>query len=286
MVSLNIGLGFNLGGKQSVSNGGASDADAILYLEALEIAGTSPTSSQVTAIDNFFIAAKANGYYSKLKNFKFPVWGVASSNAVDMVGGTGGTFNGAMTHANGYIQGDDSTAYLDMGTSPAAIGMSDSDGFLCALIYSATSAGIDGIMACRDSGLLGECQLSIVNLATEQGKISNGPVITNATISTVTSAEGIFTVNRTSPTSMRMTHLDSSGLTYGANQGTDTTGNAIASSNMYCMAGNNAGSGIYIASDYQVGFAIMGVGFSDAEVDLLTADLKTLWETVTGLTIP
>ena len=69
----------------------------------------------------------------------------------------------------------------------------------------------------------------------------------------------------------------------GSNTISDTT--TPSTSSMAVMARNDQ-SGVSEHSNARIGASFMGLGLSVADADAFTLNLKTLWETCTGLTLP
>jgi hypothetical protein len=94
---------------------------------------------------------------------------------------------------------------------------------------------------------------------------------------------GIYTVSRTATNAIEMRRR----ITAGAIQLASGTSTTIGAStrNLYAMASNYATiASIFNSSSF--GLYGAGLGMSSATQDQLSASLKTMWEGVTGLTLP
>jgi hypothetical protein len=122
---------------------GALDPDAKAYIAAVETAGATVSGGQKAAINTFFKTGKSEGWYSNIKRLYLPIWAAAAPNAIDMIDLGSGTFNGGVTHAAGYVQGNGSTGYFDTGSTATAKGLSDAScslGFIAAGTLNASVA--------------------------------------------------------------------------------------------------------------------------------------------------
>jgi len=242
------------------------DPDAAAYIAAVEAAGATVTGAQRTAIDTFYLAAKADSYYTSLKRLYLPIWGVTAANAIDMISLTSGTFNGGVTHGAGFVQGNGTTGYFDFGVSPIAQGLSVGDHFLIALSYTAETDGLECIVGASD----GSGDLSLFNYLYDSGtdRINYGAVITTGVIigSQIGSDKKVF---------RRLT----SGFTTLESRTIAPAGSVSAS--MYSIA-----RGTQWHCDNKLGLYGIGLGLSAATATNFSTHLKNLWETCTGLTLP
>jgi hypothetical protein len=108
------------------------------YIADITAKGATVTAPQQAAISTFMSDEIAAGRWDGIKRFYFPVWGVAEANAVCMKSLTSCTFNGAFTHAAGYIQGGYSK-YISLGTTLAALGLSASSHYFAGLFKTAVT---------------------------------------------------------------------------------------------------------------------------------------------------
>lgn len=98
------------------------DANALAYFTAVTAAGGSFTLAQKTGINNFFVGAKADGWYSKMDRFYINTGGNIASAAIDIITTnprvavnspiyttTGTSYNGTNSYFRADIQVDQST---------------------------------------------------------------------------------------------------------------------------------------------------------------------------------
>jgi len=257
----------------------STDPDAEAYFALIEAAGAAPNAAQKTVISDFYIAAKAEGYYTSLKRLYLPIWGVAAANAIDMIGGTSGTWNGGVTHGAGFVQGDGTTGYFDFAISPNSLGLNDSSSLSFALVKTApTGSGFNGILSAYVAGT-NRTQLYVFDNEVQSHQSGDALVNHSGTRATNT---GIYVANRESTTSLELFSRKTSGLTKHSTNTTSVAGGAASTANISAMA-QGAGA---IPSDGQFGLYGLGLGLSDALVDSFTSHLKNLWESCTGNVLP
>ena len=105
-------------------------AAALSYINKVE---ESATLNQVEkdAINTWFQTAVSDGWYSNIKGMVLTVWGNAAADAVFVnEPATSGTWNGTVTHSDGYVFGDGSTGYFDFGQSPSGWGLDPGEAML------------------------------------------------------------------------------------------------------------------------------------------------------------
>lgn len=259
--------------------GSRTDADAAAYIAAVEAAGATVSGAQASAVNDFYVSAKADNYYTSLKRLYLPIWGVAAANAIDMITGASGTFNGGVTHSAGYVQGNGTTGYFDLGESFTEIGCSDTSvsvfGGLKSEPLTASDATIIGVAPAAGT---------IMQLYTNGGSgdrycVVRGLDNTTSSTSTSNSHTGIF-VGSIDASNRRLTRRDSSGVTNFTNA---TTGGTLPSEDVTAL---RLGAP---AVQYHGGEMILwgvGTSLSQANAEAFTLHLKNLWETATGLTLP
>jgi len=264
-----------------------SDQDAQSYINAVIAAGGSVTAAQETAISEFFIIGKAEGWYWSMKRMYLPIWAAAAPNAIDMVTRASGTFTvSGVTHSAGHVAGDGSTGYFDMNARYDTLGLTVSSGYLFALIYSGTLASLAqvvgaGVAATNKQTVLGQ---SATNGRARFRHSGTGTGSIEAT-STVT---GIISGSRTTGNRSLYRRISSGTSTLISTDAGDN--GSLPESNVYAMAYNNndsaAGSTAAAFSDVQLGSYGFGTGLTSTQNNAFTLALKNLWEACTGLTIP
>ena len=255
-----------------------TDLDAQAFIDSVTIAmGTPPTVTQRTAIDNFVKLEKSGGRWAKHKRIYLPIWENELANAICMKTLTTGTAYD-MAPLPGCIQGDGGAAYFDTNTPINSVGIAAGDCHFWALsleesydvnTYAVigtgnTFTGLRGISAYlafyAGSGavlLLGEPCLGVIS----GSRISGTSSLCKRTISARTVlATGTPAIVTTLP-----------------------LGNVLVAVNDFDDNGNGI---LNDFSSIQFGGFGFGLGLTDAEDSAFTANIKTLWETCTGLTIP
>ena len=271
---MNYSLGNMLGGGMI----GGLDASAKAYINTIVSAGATVTSNQRDAINTFYKSAKTDGYYDQLKRFYLPIWGIAAPNAVDLITTTSGTFVGGVTHSSGYIQGNGSTGYFNMGESPQGVGMvpgSSSTFFLVYQFQATFNVLIQTAPASnRLQGIVRGTGLTQLNAGLNTG-VNITDVIGN----------GIYIESETAVNARYLRKRTTSGaVSLGTNTTTPT--GVYASFNIPALAGQSSASNRYGYSTAQTGGFGVGLAMTTTQADAFTLAYKTLWETCTALTLP
>jgi len=260
----------------------ALDPDAADRISQIETAKGSPmTDTQRGAIDTFLKQEKTSGRWSSHKRIIFPVWGNASANAIDLVTGAVGTWVNGPTHSDGYVQGNGTSQYFNFGTSYNAQGLTLGSAFLWVLSKTATATNNAVLIG---AGSINPSDIYASNSATNTSCrwCGNSPRIDGAAVHS-----GIITFSRSSG-NRSMWRRTTSGRSVLSSSVTGDAGTAVPSSNVFMMATNSSDAGSTPANynNAQIGAAGFGLGLSDSDDAAFTSNLKTLWETVTGLTLP
>ena len=252
-----------------------TDTDAVAYIADVRTAGATVSATQETALNTFYKVAKAGGYYTSLKRIYLPIWAVEAANAIDMISLTSGTFNGGVTHSAGYVEGNGSTGYFDLGIDPATMGVTTDSVILGGLLRTEIGAS-QNIIASREGS--NQCRF---NTSSNNNLYSiNGNTTINDGNSGLT---GILVASFLSG-DVFISKRDSSSTSSLASQ-SYTAGGATPTVNFYAMAVNVNGSSVGHTDD-QFGAWFAGTGMTLANSDDFTLALKNLWETCTGLTLP
>jgi hypothetical protein len=277
---MNYSLGNMLGGGMVAG----LDPDAKSYINAVAATGVTVTQTQKNAINAFVESEKAASRWTLHKRLYLPIWSLASANAIDIVTRASGTFVNSPTHGAGFVQGNGSTSYFDAGISPSSAGFTSTNGSMFSLVYAAdTRVDPRMMMGARDNNApaTGECSLYQSNatvLTTILGRVAAVPVASL----TVIARTGILHSNRNAAQGLLLSHRRASVSRSVAATGTG----AISTFNLSAMA-ITEGAVRALHTNARLGAYGFGLGLSsNAEVDAFTLNLKTLWETCTGLTIP
>jgi len=263
----------------TVSSGGF-DRLAARYIKSVEAANVSVTQTQKNAINSFILAEKKAGRWSSYRRIFLPVWGVASANAIDIITNLSGTFNGSWTHSSGFMKGDGSSGFFNTGISNAGAGMTLNGGSLSVLVYTAdTRTDSREFIGTSDSiNRRGSILQTSSTVVSSQFYNAAAVVSLNPTVRT-----GIFTGTVLSSTSRYIQRRSQAGIEYTERTTSDT--NTASVSNTYIGA-RNANETAVFHTNAAIGAAVMSLGFSNTANEAFTLNLKTLWETCTGLTLP
>lgn len=274
--TLTLGLSI----AQGTSPGIAFDSDAQAIIDALIAQSANPTSGQRTAINDFILTGKADGWYSLLKRLYVPVWASASPNGVDWITRAVGTFTGTVTHAAGYVQSNGTSGYFRTGTAFSTEGLSAADGYIFGLHYTANTTNP---AVCIGSGNTNTSYyfMTTTNATARWCNSASGSSVT-------TTRTGIFSFSRKSGV-RTFWRRATSGRTVLVTA-TNADAGTISASPVLAMANNGTDSaGIFAPQFYddgRKGAYGFGMGMTDAQDSSFTSALKTLWETLTGLTLP
>jgi hypothetical protein len=259
------------------------DTDAAAYIAAVESAlGSSITATQASAINTFYKAEKAAGRYSTHKRLYLPIWANAAANAIDIITLTSGTFSGTVTHGSGFVQGDGSTgsflSNINMRTTfTAAAGGDPSVGSMSVLCYKEdtrnTRAVYWGASNVSDQGVIEQLDNSVSSGRTFSPSVQIANPRTGA----------FFACSRTGKNDRFYQRLTSAGLS--TTRSTVLNGVYAPSSAPRLMARNNNGTAD-LHHNGRFGAAGVSLEMTEAEGADYLSNLKTLWETCTGLTLP
>ena len=265
----------------ALSSGGF-DAMAARYLKAVETAGATVTSTQQTAINDFFKTGKSQGWISSLRRMYLPIWGAAAPNAIDMLTIASGTFVGGVTHGSGFVQGNGTTGYFDFGATPSSLGMTTSGGSCFALVNQADSRTDSRFFIGQTDGSNRRVYLSQIAASAISTTLYNASA---AVTNSLTSRNGIFLGVINAINDRYLKRRGASGVTYTTFNTTNDTSVASTTRSPFVMANNSNGTSSSF-SDARLGAYGLGLGFTSTQGDDFTLALKNLWETSTGLTLP
>lgn len=255
------------------------DADALAYIAAVEAAGATVSPAQKTAINIFIASEKAASRWTAHKRLYLPIWGIANANAICISSLTSGTFSGGVTHASGYAQGNGSTGYFLSNGTLASIGVS-ATGTCGALIRSEVAANT-AIYGVGSSGFAG-VQHSRGGATTRASTFGAG---SGTNVVQPANEAGIMSNTRASTTSHFARVRKTSGVTaLGSNANTASV-QTINFAQVF-MASRYQTDAVINHSAVQAGAWFLSQMITSADVDAFSSNLKTLWETCTGLTLP
>lgn len=246
------------------------------------------TKVKLDALDTFIRTGKSDGWYSSLKRLYLPIWASAAPNAICMTSLTSGTFNGTVTHSTGYVQGDGSTGYFDIGLTPSALGLTTTEAGFFALVNQAGSSGSRSYLSCSDNasnsiycGLATAASGSL--LQSSFGSISNASAIVNVAL-THQATNGVIAGFKSGGTAFIQRRLSSGNSTL-VSETEGWAGTIPTVRNLYALAFNYNGTPVAF-TDARLGSYGVSGGMSSANVTAYTLALKNLWETCTSLSLP
>ena len=264
-------------------NGGSIqglDPAAKAYINAILAAGASVSGGQRQAINNFYKSAKTDGYYSQIKRFYLPIWGIAAPNAVDLITATSGTFVGGVTHGAGFIQGNGSTGYFNLLASPQGVGMVPGSSSTFALVYQAQNT-FNSLLATQPPS---NRYQGIIRGGATTMQILAG--LNSAANATDNNGVGIYIESEIATNSRYLRRRTTSAGSVSLATNTTTPSGVYASFNINALCGQAVTNTRYGFSSAQTGGFGVGLAMTTTQADAFTLAYKTLWETCTGLTLP
>jgi hypothetical protein len=254
------------------------DADAAAVIAALTTAGQSVTAGQQSAINTFFVGGKTPGeaeWFSRVKRMYFFGWNNATASAIDWITRASGSFEGTVTHSAGSVAGNGTNGYFmpDEGGRFGDVGMTSSNAHISYTFVSAFTenkfAGLRGSGSERfrwNTGSDPKFQTTAV-LFTDPGSKTTGV------------AMGVLSGAAAQQAYMR----DSAGLESASN----TNANPASYLNIrpFAMATNNNGTAADFSAQPIGGFGY-GLSMTATQASAYTLARKTLWEALTGLSLP
>jgi len=272
---MNYSLGNMLGRRMALAS---LDPDAKGYIDAVVAAGGTVSGTQRTALNTFYETGKVEGWLPSLKRLYLPIWGVAAPNAICMTSLTSGTFVGGVTHGSGFVKGNGTTGYFDMGISPNTLGMLTTSGHMAALTKVTAGAGARVMIGASDA-LTDRMQMYKASGSIFSRYIESA----DGQISGVASDTGIITSSRT-PGNRRLYRRSTSARSLVAS---NTLPDAVVMPTRNCFAmASSTLIGASFFSDAEFGAYGLGMGMNDAVDEAYSLALKNLWERTTGLTLP
>ena len=249
--------GYNVGG--SVSYG---DPDALAYISALTATGITVSESRNNAITTFIVSEKAAGRWDGIKRLYFPIWGVAAANAICMKSLTSCTFNGAFTHASGYIQGG-VNKYISLGATLSTLGLSVGSHYFAGLFKTAPSGNYKNILTAD----------LVVSYGEESLRVGfGGTSLVDDNSYSPSDVFGIVSYGSQTTLASRYCKVrKASGVTSAYVQGGTISGSFAGTSVL--MLGTASAS----FWDGQCGALVLGTYISTADDLLFTTALNTLW---------
>ena len=269
---MNYSIGNMLGGGMV----GGLDPSAKAYIDAVVAAGATVTLSQKGYINNFIKEEKAASRWTIHKRIYFPIWGVASPNAIDMVSLTSGTFVNSPTMGSGFIKGNATSQYFNINTTLGSLGVTSSDAsYIIGLKAEATATTRANLGALSTLAYLVDFRFDAASgrrlTLLQSDTIAAGSFDTSQ-------RTGVIVATRTSAAQYTV-HNSTSDL------GTKIYAAGVPTVNPYVMARNNNGTPD-IFGNSEIAFFGFGLGLSTSDAKAYALAMKNLWQNCTGLTLP
>jgi len=269
--------------------GSALDPDARAYIAAVEavlpgnnIGAALPNASNPKRIISDFIKTeKAASRWALHKRIFLPIYNNAAASAIDMVGRNVGTFTASgVTHAAGYVQGDGTSGYFASGFIPSSELSDVQNASIGWLAVNAATTGTRshlGSQVSTTQSLSSVC-VSGINLRFDCGNNSQ------STQSLAVADQVGIVISTSFSGRVRQEQRRQSGFSTLADNALIAPG-TLPDIEIYCMARNLAGS-MVLPSNAGYGSWFANTGMSAANSVDFTANLKTLYESLTGLALP
>jgi len=279
-------LGLRMGLNSRQGGGSALDPDARLYIAAVEavlpsnnIATALPNASNPKRIISDFIKAeKAASRWTLHKRIYLPIYANAAASAVDIVSQTSGEFTlSGVTHAAGYVQGDGTSGYFDVKATPSALGQTTASLALSFISKNAELTQTRAVFSAYQS----EFQMADLSSTAIAIQFTPGATQSNATIAGVDQT-GVLIASREG--GQRRVHRRNSAAFSTLLNTTLANSGTMPTINYNIMRSRFGGGGFY--SGRQLGSFGIHMGLTELQADGFSANLKILWESLTGLTLP
>jgi hypothetical protein len=253
-----------------------SDTDANAYISAVAAVGATVTTAQQTAINEFFIAGKVDGWYSSIKRLYLPIWGAAAPNAICMLSLTSGTFVGNVTHNAGSVSTTAPTGHFLVSATPASLGINQDN----ASIWTLVASGIHEFSGCGGA--------SSSRLLIGRVGLSNSACIPSTTslITGSTDTQGINMASRIGSDLSLFQRKTSGWITPLTLTQANTTALPLIGPS---FLGNFNSSGTVSTTRTSVGeygSYGYGLGMTSVQAEAFSIALKSLFETATGKILP
>ena len=259
---------------------GALDATAKAIIDALVAEGVAVSPTRQNAIVAFYAAVKPLAAWNSLARLQIPGFQNAEADRLCWKDAAKrGTWVGTVTRANGTVAAPASTDYFNHSLAPAALGMSVSSMWMGKLFVDAIGNLQSG---CQQSS----AQSLILGHLTTPGLRSEtcgSSARDTSTVANIADCSGIFSVNRSGGVTRHRLRR-TSGVTVSQDYTRADTG-TMPTINLFSLSRNNAGTPDS-SSSTKHGAWFYGSGVTAADDAAFTLALKTLWETLFGLTLP
>jgi len=268
----------------------ASDPDANAYIVSLLAAGATLNTPQQNAINTFVSGEKTAGRWDGHKRIHFPVWQLAAANAICMKSLTSGTFTGSFQHTNRGVNSFGSSYFRTAGQFLTPLGISKSSYHISYMVTNQLNEQ-QGLLA-QNFSPLDELNISwLASYTSNDDNVVESMFVNldtlgfNASITSYTLAGGvvepigIISVSGNG-SSQYAKHRNVLGVS------TKGTGSIVQSGSISEFANDFMGSQYGGGDAPTCGLLSLGTHMTTEQDSLFTAAAKTLWENVTGFTLP
>lgn len=101
------------------------DADAQTYITAIETAGATVSGTEEAAINQWFLTAKEDSWFSLVPEMWLMTYGLSGPNAIGIKGTVGTFTGGGWTYGSNYVQGNGTTDYFNTTKSAFDYGLTN-----------------------------------------------------------------------------------------------------------------------------------------------------------------
>jgi hypothetical protein len=261
----------------------------------------SMTLTKINALDAFIKGEKTAGRWNGHKRIYFPVWGSAVANALCMKTLLSGTFVGGWTHSNQAAAANDVNGYFQPDATLPSMGMTLGNYHFTTLIRGITNFAVEtnnrsSLVTVNETNSDLGVTIDLANNLDGEVTQFLAYVFLNGGLPGNTRSVQIYDYQR-QPTSITMGIFSVFGNgTTGYTRSRNNAGGALYGTS--ASYSNNGGFGTLYTRIFNAGLANMshpfepqsffsiGTYVAPADNLLFTAAVETLFETVTGLTLP
>jgi hypothetical protein len=263
------------------ASGILADPAAAAYIAAVESAkGSAVTPGQRAAITAFIRGEKSAARWDLHKRLYLPIWGQPAANAICLRSLATGTFVSGVTHGAGFIASDGTSGYMNTNTDFVTQGLTLASAHLFTL--RKTNNTTNPAVAVG-SGNTRTCYTFATTTSASFRWAASSSVV-----SATTSRTGIVSSIRHNGDRLIMLRNSAGSSVLATVTGAD--GGTMCGAKVFIMASNGSDSTDGIVPQFydnsEIGAIGFGLGLTNASNADFTANLKTLWETCTGLPLP
>lgn len=259
-----------------------ADRDAAAYAKDVASYGPTVTGAQRTALSVFAKAEKAAGRWPLIKRLYLPVWGQPDANASCLVSRIPGSYlGGGFTHGAGFASGNGTTSFFDTGVGPATLGLTVGSGGFGWLSPGGGTDAANSLGAATATQYVTAQWFAGTGVRSIYNDLGVGLVAAGA--SALAQNHAIISMQRHGGLRYIRRRVTAGVTSLASVVGADSGG--VPNTNLWMFAFNN--NGVYNGgSNINYGAFWVNLGWSAADSDGFTANLKILWESLTGLTLP